>query len=414
MRPRLPPRQVLVLCAMCCSLCWAAAPMSPTGLVYISSTLYPNGQRCAWGTDALLATRLAIEVHNQARPEYPLQIDVFEAAGTATQDLLANVTAALQNQRAAVLGLAWSNVAQDVLDKCDFGSFGAAALGVSSAISLDDPEKYPFFFRTGYSDLHAATLLVENVARTLGWSRIALLGTPENAFGLSGIQGVNASVGRMAGMEILVYVPFRVGASDTELQAAVNRAASMQPDGYIISAPGPDTRSVFRAAASTGHVPAMKNGISRPMWLATEKVEIDPNDTLAMRGAAAYISYAPPPSVMGRSRESNAFIEAFEYRYGYKPDPWASYAYSEVILVADALRRSHANRSSYANLSAALRESDLWTPAGHLEYSASTNSPTSATLGIYQFRRGHFFSIGDVVLRTEPGSVASVEIPSDI
>ena len=37
------------------------------------------------------------------------------------------------------------------------------------------------------------------------------LGTPENAFGLSGIQGVNASVERTAGMEILEYVPFRVG-----------------------------------------------------------------------------------------------------------------------------------------------------------------------------------------------------------
>ena len=212
---------------------------------------------------------------------------------------------------AAVLGLAWSNVAQDVLDKCDLRAFGAAALGVSSAASLDDPVKYPFFFRTGYSDLHAASLLVDNIARTLGWSRIALLGTPENAFGLSGIQGVNASVERTAGMEILEYVPFRVGASNAELQAAVNRAASMHPDGFIVSAPGPDTRSVFRAAAVTGHVPAADKGVSPPLWLATEKVEIDPKDTEAMRGAADYISYAPPSSDMGRSSESDAFIEAF-------------------------------------------------------------------------------------------------------
>ena len=272
---------------------------------------------------------------------------------------------------------------------------------------LDDPVKYPFFFRTGYSDLHAASLLVDNIARTLGWSRIALLGTPENAFGLSGIQGVNASVERTAGMEILEYVPFRVGASNAELQAAVNRAASMHPDGFIVSAPGPDTRSVFRAAAVSGPGPAADKGGSPPLWLATEKVEIDPKDTEAMRGAADYISYAPPSSDMGRSSESDAFIEAFRSRYGYTPDPWASYAYSEVVLVADALRRARANRS---NLTAALRESDVWTPSGRLRYSPASNSPTSATLSMYQFRGGDFFSIGDVVLRNQPGSSASGEI----
>ena len=197
---------------------------------------------------------------------------------------------------------------------------------------------------------------------------------------------------------------FESGASNAELQAAVNRAASMHPDGFIVSAPGPDTRSVFRAAAVTGHVPAADKGVSPPLWLATEKVEIDPKDTEAMRGAADYISYAPPSSDMGRSSESDAFIEAFRSRYGYTPDPWASYAYSEVVLVADALRRARANRSNLA-----LRESGrvdtLWAPSVQPRV-----KPTSATLSMYQFRGGDFFSIGDVVLRNQPGSSASGEI----
>jgi ABC-type branched-subunit amino acid transport system substrate-binding protein len=338
-------------------------------------------------------------LHNLARPEAPLSLLVFEAAGTTTPPLLRRVTASLRGGAAAVLGLAWSNVAQDVLDHCDLR--GAAALGVSSAAALDDPATYPSFFRTGYSDLRAASVLVDNVAQTLGWNRIALVGTPDNAFGRSGIQGINASVGRKEGMEIVAFEPFAVGASDADLRAAVNRAAKNRPDGYIISAPGPDTRAVLRAAAATGHAPVVRGrGIAAPMWLATEKVEIDPKDTVAMLGAAAYICYAPPPPGLGRSAQSDAFVEAFQTRYGHAPDPWASYAYSEVVLVADGLRRARANRSSYPTLRAALRAADVWTPAGHMQYGAGSNSPTSTELGIYQFRKGDFFSIGEVVLRS--------------
>ena len=51
-------------------------------------------------------------------------------------------------------------------------------------------------------------------------------------------------------------------------------------------------------------------------------------------------------------------------------------------------------------LRAALRAADVWTPAGHMQYGAGSNSPTSTELGIYQFRKGDFFSIGEVVLRS--------------
>ena len=218
-----------------------------------------------------------------------------------------------------------------MLDQCDLG--GTAALGVSSAAALDDPATYDHFFRTGYSDLRAASVLIDNVARTLGWTRIAVLGTPDNAFGQSGIKGINASVRRAAGIEIVAYEPFAVGASGADLEAAVNRSASL-----------------------------------------------------------------------GRSPPADAFVEAFKARYGHTPDPWASYAYSEVVLVADALRRSRSNRTSYPTLSAALRAADVWTPAGRMQYGAGSNSPTSANLGIYQFREGDFFSIGEVVLPSHGGS----------
>ena len=125
-------RRLLLLLLLCLRPRSASPSRSAaSSLVYLSSTRYPNGQPCSWGTDALLATRLAVAQHNAARPDAKLALEVFEAAGEASPSLLREVTASLRGGAVAVLGLAWSNVAQDVLDQCDLG--GAAALGVSSA-----------------------------------------------------------------------------------------------------------------------------------------------------------------------------------------------------------------------------------------------------------------------------------------
>ena len=256
-------------------------------LTVVTSTHYPNGQPCNWGSDMLLATRLAASRFN-------FTLDVHEASGIASPALIANVSSSISTSD-AVLGLAWSNVALNVMRQIQFPS-GTPALGAASATDLDT---YSQFFRVGYRDSDAASVLVRHVAETLGWRRLALLGAPDNSFGLGGIIGVNRSVAASSGIiSIVAYEPIQIGASDAALQAAVQSAAAAAPDGFIVSAPGPDTRAVLRAASATNRT-ARTHG--RPLWLATEKVELPESDPGGRRGAMSYVCYAPSKSSGGVS-----------------------------------------------------------------------------------------------------------------
>ena len=271
------------------------------------------------------------------------------------------------------------------------------SLGSSSSTKLDN---YKQFFRVGYRDADAAAILVSNVAQTLGWNEIALIGTESNDFGLGGIAGINRSVAASGdAISIVYYESLDVGAAQEDVEAAVLRAAAAKPDGgYVISAPGPDTRSILRAAGAM-NVTAPPHG--RPLWLATEKVEFSDIDSNGRKGAENYICYAPSNSGGGGPMAAE-FRSSFVLSYGHEPDPWAFSAYAQVELVAKALENSTATHDLVANL----RGIDVWTAAGRIVYGLSANTPPSWELGVYQYRGasyGTFFPIGSVAVDAELG-----------
>ena len=373
-------------------------------LTLVGSDFYPNGQPCQWGTDLRLAAELAVaHVNTQQRLHLALS-PVLEASGVVTPQLLSGISNSLASGSSAVLGLAWSNVAAAVVSNVSFPP-GSAALGVASSVALEHTVAAPQFIRPSYCDGNAAATLV-SLAKELGWKTVALIGTPANAFGAGGIEGVKAGLRSIPGAPRLsTFQPFAVGATQKELTSPLLAAAKTKPDGWIISAPGPDTRAVFQAAAALGLAPgnssaaataagrrrARAQGRREPIrWLATEKVELGTPDVLARAGAAGYACYGPPPA-------NGSFLAAFRAAYSRDPDPWAAYAYSEVLLVADALLRATPVASRGAERSddgggtqrrldilSALRVSDLETPLGRLRFPPGSNSPERSTIGIFQ------------------------------
>ena len=77
-------------------------------LTVVSSTMYPDGQKCEWGTDMLLAIRLAAN-------RFGFELDIHEASGIVSDGLISNVSKSVHSS-IALLGLAWSNVAQIIMD----------------------------------------------------------------------------------------------------------------------------------------------------------------------------------------------------------------------------------------------------------------------------------------------------------
>lgn len=334
----------------------------------------------------LLATRLAATKYN-------FTLEVHESSGLTTPKLLASISSSLDDASSlAVLGLSWSNVALDVMRKVPFPP-GTVALGSSGASSLDE---HPHFFRTGYRDEDTASVLIDHVAQTLGWRTIALIGMPSNEFGLSGIIGVNRSVAASNGVvSVIHYESVQANDTDFDLQAAVRRMAAAQPDGFIISAPGPSTRSVLRAAAVTNNTAALHG---EPRWLATEKVEFPTNDVEGRRGAESYVCYAPSPRG-GGGLPSEMFRSEFVQAFDHEPNPWAFNSYSQVQMLAEAMK----GENPMLNLEMALKSMDLWTASGRLKYLPDANTPMFWTVGMYQYRgksgsNGVFFDIGEVLV----------------
>ena len=141
---------------------------------------------------------------------------------------------------------------------------------------LKSKEKYPNYFSLSYTDDIAASSLV-SLAVAMKWKTISVIGNPANPFGMGGLIGINQSISRVRPIErqprIVSYVPFSESADQDELVRVVTRASMPNPDGYLISSPGPLTRSILNVAAQVNLAPG-NVFLSPTRWLATEKVEL--------------------------------------------------------------------------------------------------------------------------------------------
>ena len=161
------------------------------------------------------------------------------------------------------------------------------------------------------------------------------------------------------------------------------------PDGYLISSPGPLTRSILNVAAQVNLAPGNISSLSPTRWLATEKVEITASDNITQTGAQHYVTY-DSVAVPCSSRETNEYLRAFQDTYGYTPDPWASRAYGTVLVLKDALRYSSSLVSSLRN------NVSVWTPSGLVEYyNSNSNTGLKETLlDLFQYKGSSFNRIG--------------------
>lgn len=342
----------------------------------ITSEYYPNGQICHFGRDSMRAIELAASKTN-------LTFDVYASNGKVMSK---SDMERLRGYSAIVEAGGWSNVTKNLLEAFE----DIPVIGFASATELNSRETYSNYFSLSYTDDVAAASLI-SLAVSMGWKTLSVIGTPSNPFGMGGLIGINQSISRVRPIEhqprIVSYIPFNDESEDPDL--VVNRASKMNPDGYIISSPGPLTRIILNAAARRNVAPGNISARSPTNWLATEKVEI--TDEITQKGAQQYVTYCPV-AVPCSSRETKEYIDAYEETYGYVPDPWASRAYSTVLVLKDALRYT-----TNESLISALRNNvSVWTPSGLVEYynSDSNTGLNTTLLDLYQYQSSSFLQIG--------------------
>ena len=366
----------------------------------ITSEYYPNGQICHFGRDSMRAIELAAKRN-------ALTFDVFVSNGKA---LIKSDEERLRKYidthriSAIIEGGGWSNVTLDLLETFQ----KVPLIGFASAAQLKSKEKFPNYFSLSYTDDIAASSLI-SLAVAMKWKTISVMGNPVNPFGMGGLIGINQSISRIRPIErrprIVSYIPFSENADQDELVRVVTKASMPNPDGYLISSPGPLTRSILNVAAQVNIAPG-NISTSPTRWLATEKVEITSSDNITQSGAQHYVSY-DSVAVPCSSRETNEYLRTFEDTYGYTPDPWASRAYGTVLVLKDALRYSKTTSS----LMSSLRHNvSVWTPSGLVEYhNSNSNTGLKETLlDLFQYKGSSFKRIGTWFSSSDANDKASL------
>ncbi len=188
----------------------------------------------------------------------------------------------------------------------------------------------PYVFRTSLpeSDVIPVTLAY---AKTHGVKTIALMYANDDAFSKSGFDTMKAAAEK-AGLKILAIESF--SGKDTDFSAQLTKIKSLKPDAVGISALVEPVSGVLLQARQLGFGDETQfiggNGSNSP-----KLGEI--------AGAAANGLIVGSPWFLGKDDPANqAFVKAYEAKYGQPPDQFAAQAFDAMHILARAIDRAGA------------------------------------------------------------------------
>ena len=188
----------------------------------------------------------------------------------------------------------------------------------------------PYVFRTSLpeSDVIPVTLAA---AKARGVKTIALMYANDDAFSKSGFDTMKAAAEK-AGLTIVTIESF--GNKDTDFSAQLTKIKALKPDAVGISALVEPVSGVLLQA--------------RQLGFGKETLFVGGNGSNSPKlgeiaGAASDGLIVGSPWFVGKSDAVNqAFVKAFEAKYGRAPDQFAAQAYDCMHIVADAIERAGA------------------------------------------------------------------------
>ena len=188
----------------------------------------------------------------------------------------------------------------------------------------------PYVFRTSLpeSDVIPVTLAY---AKTRGVKTIALMYANDDAFSKSGFDTMKAAAEK-AGLKILAIESF--SGKDTDFSAQLTKIKSLKPDAVGISALVEPVSGVLLQA--------------RQLGFGNETQFIGGNGSNSPKlgeiaGAAANGLIVGSPWFLGKDDPANqAFVKAYEAKYGQPPDQFAAQAFDAMHILARAIDRAGA------------------------------------------------------------------------
>ncbi len=310
------------LAALLLPMAASAADPVPLGAVEVLT-----GPTAAYGTAAKAGLDLALEAINGkgVLGGRKLSLTVEDSAGTKDGAINAMRKLIGRDKVVALIGPTLSNemfAAGPVANARGIPTIGTS----TTANGITDIG--PFIFRTAMPEADVIPVTMRKAAAR-GAKTIALMYANDDAFSKSGFE-VMQKAAATAGLQIVATESF--ASKDTDFSAQLTKIKALKPDAIGISALVEPVSGVLLQARQLGFGAETQfvggNGSNSPKLAA-------------IAGAAAEGMLVGSPWFVAKPDAANqAFVAAFQSKYGKVPDQFAAQAYDTLFILAEAIDRA--------------------------------------------------------------------------
>jgi branched-chain amino acid transport system substrate-binding protein len=201
---------------------------------------------------------------------------------------------------------------------------GVPVLAVSNTAS-GITEQGEYIFRDSLTEAQVIPQTIATAKESYGLEKVIVMYSNDDAFTESGYD-VFASSLEEEGVEVLDTLTFST--TDTDFRSLLTEAKSANPDAIVVSALIEAAIPLVTQARELGiDVPIIGgNGFNNPQLMADAGEAAE-----GVVVGAAWNSSSDNP-------ENQAFLEAFEAKFGSAPDQFAAQAYTGLMLIDEAVR----------------------------------------------------------------------------
>ena len=338
---------------------FAADPV-PVGLVAIMT-----GPNAAYGLAVKAGVDLALEAVNARGVLGGRKIALSEEDSGGTKDGAINAARKVigRDKVVAIIGPTISNEMFAMGPVTN--ARGIPTIGTSTTAS-GITDIGPFIFRTAMPESDVIPVTLKKAAAR-GAKTIALLYGNDDAFSKSGFD-VMQKAAPAAGLQIVATESF--GTKDTDFSAQLTKIKALKPDAVGISGLVEPVSGVLLQARQLGFGPETQfvggNGSNSPKLGQ-------------IAGAAADGMLVGSPWFVAKPDAANqAFVAAFQAKYGKAPDQFAAQAYDTLFILAEAIDR--AGSTEPAKIRDALTQTDHTGVLGKFRF--GDNRSPAATEGV--------------------------------
>jgi branched-chain amino acid transport system substrate-binding protein len=317
----------LALACLSTAASWNVLSAAPEGdPITIGAILPLSGDAARWGNPVRNAADMAVDEINQAggigRRKLTLVVE-DDRCKPADGVAAFNRMMARAHPPAAILGAVCSSVTLAVAPLAEMHNTVLIS-PASTSPKLSDAGK--FIFRVVPPGSLRANVFADFLYNTRGLRKLAVLYI-DNEGGIGGSSAFRAQFTKLGGTIVLEQT-YAQGATD--VRAQLTTIKSSDADGVMIGSYPPDTAIVLKQAREVG--------LQLPLFFQTEAVQ-NPEvlrDAGDAANGAVYILAAP-----ASGEAPQAFVAAYDAKFGHKPELFAAEGYDVVRLTAAAMAASN-------------------------------------------------------------------------